>query len=105
MIRAERFFPPHAFAFKLGGALDPLGLFKDKPSPTAAALDAVPVPLPGKPLTASSAEVLQSQGDYLKDNLLKKSVKKTIMAGDTGGFKKPNLGNATAPIDSYRKLG
>lgn len=37
-------------------------------------------------MTSTNAEVIQAQQDFAQQNLLKKSLKNTIMAGDTGGF-------------------
>ncbi len=53
----------------------------------SAAIQSAPVPTPAPPVTASSAEVVQAEQDTAQQNLLKKSVKKTIYAGDTGGYK------------------
>lgn len=55
-------------------------------SSQAGAIDSLPVPLPGKPITSANPEVIQAEQDYAKDALLKKSIKKTIFAGDTGGY-------------------
>lgn len=59
----------------------------DKKSGPANAIDSLPVPTPQPPITAANAEVLQAQDAFAKANLLKKSVNKTIYAGDTGGYK------------------
>lgn len=69
-----------------GSFLDPLGLFKGGKSSEAAKIDSLPVPLPAKPVNSSNPEVIQAEQDYAKASLLKKSVKKTIHAGDDGGF-------------------
>lgn len=57
-------------------------------------------------MTGSSAEVIQAEQDMAQQNLLKKSVKKTIFAGDTGSYK-PGQGGAPGlpvqPTTSYRK--
>ena len=66
-------WPRHAFLFKGGGG--------------ASAIQSAPVPTPAPPVTSSSAEVIQAEQDTAQQNLLKKSVKKTIFAGDTGGYK------------------
>lgn len=76
---------------------------KTSPSPIASA----PVPLPGNPITPANPEVIQAEQDYAKDNLLRKSVKKTIFAGDTGGYN-PKLGNPGGvpnPVASYKGRG
>ena len=55
-------------------------------SPQAQAIQSAPVPLPAPPVTQNNPAVIQAQHDIAQANLLKKSVKKTIFAGDTGGF-------------------
>jgi hypothetical protein len=59
-------------------------------------------------VTTTSQDVIQAQQDVLQQEMLKKSIRKTIYAGDTGGFK-PNTGmapgiagpaGATAPTKS-----
>lgn len=42
-----------------------------------------PVPTPAPPVTSDSAEVIAAQNDYAKETMLKKSFKKTMIAGDT----------------------
>ena len=39
------------------------------------------------PTSASGADVLRAQMDLVQQEAMKKSIKKTIFAGDTGGFK------------------
>ncbi len=68
-------FPPHAFAFKGGGGAAP-----------AQQIQSAPVPLPAPPVVNTNAEVIQAQNDFAQRNALRKSVKKTIFAGDTGGY-------------------
>lgn len=64
---------------------DPLGLFgKDKNN--AAAIESAPIPTPASPVDGNADAVIQAEHDYANQNLLKKSVKKTILAGDTGGY-------------------
>ena len=91
------FWPRHHFLFKSGGGGQ------------AQQIQAAPVPTPAPPVTSSSAEVIQAENDFAKENLLKKSVKKTIFAGDTGGFLpgSPMQGNTPGqPPTSYKgKLG
>lgn len=80
----------------------------------AAQIQSAPVPTPAPPVTATNAEVVQAEQDVAQQNLLKKSVKKTIYAGDTGAFKvgqpgypgQPGLtaGGLPPPV-SYKKLG
>jgi hypothetical protein len=92
MINSNPFWPRHAFLFKGG----------------AQAIQSAPVPLPAPPVTASSAEVIQAQQDFAQQNLMKKSVKKTIYAGDTGGFTPGMAGSPGQPgpaPQTFRKLG
>ena len=55
-------------------------------SSQAQAIEAAPVPLPAPPVTQNNAAVLKAEHDYAQQNLLKKSVKGTMLAGDTGGY-------------------
>jgi hypothetical protein len=93
------FWPRHHFLFKSGGG-----------NSQAQQIQSAPVPTPAPPVTANAAEVIQAENDFAKENLLKKSVKKTIFAGDTGGFM-PGGGNMQGnapgqPPASYKgKLG
>jgi len=73
-------FPPHAFRFMGGGGGSPAPVQQIAQAPTAT---------PTPPVTATSQEVIQAQQDVLQQEMLKKSIKKTIYAGDTGGFKPP----------------
>jgi len=79
-MQSPAFWPRHAFAFKGGGGSAP-----------AQAIASAPVPLPAPPVTRTSADVLQAESEVAKENLLKKSIKKTIFAGDTGGYQPPSL--------------
>jgi enolase len=58
-------------------------------------INQAPVATPAPPVTQNSAEVVQATQDTMRQDMLKKSVKKTIFAGDTGGFT-PNMA-ATNP--------
>jgi len=81
---------------------DPAGLFTNNGNNAASAIDSAPVPVPAPPVTADSAEVLAAQKDLARQNLLKKSVKKTIFAGDTS----TNMGGPGSPMlppASYKK--
>jgi hypothetical protein len=78
-------FPPHAFRFMGGGGGGGGG--------QAQAVQQAPVPTPAPPVTTSSPEVMAAQQDVLQQQMLKKSIKKTIYAGDTGGYK-PQAGMA-----------
>lgn len=68
------FFPKHTFLFMGGGG----GVTQ---------VQQAPVPTPAPPVTTTTPEVIQAQQDVLQQEMLKKSIKKTIYAGDTGGFK------------------
>lgn len=103
------FWPRHHFVFKVGGVFLPDPIFgkvflDDKKSNAGAAIDAVPVPTPAKPISPANPQVQAAKDDYADANLLKKSIKKTIIAGDTGGFQStaPNVANQQAPISSYK---
>ena len=60
--------------------------------PQSQAIESAPVPTPAAPVTATNSEVIQAQQDYAQQNLLKKSINKTILAGDTGGFQPGQMG-------------
>lgn len=68
-------WPKHAFKFLGGGG-----------GQQAQQIQAAPVPLAAPPVSPNSTAVMQAEHDVAQANLLKKSVKKTIFAGDTGGF-------------------
>lgn len=55
-------------------------------SSSASAIDSAPVPTPQAPVTSATAEVIAAEQDLAQQNLMKKSIKKTIYAGDTGGY-------------------
>ncbi len=61
-------------------------------SAPAQAIDSAPIPTPAPPVTPNNQAVLMAEHDMAAQNLLKKSISKTIMAGDTGGYSagKPN---------------
>lgn len=79
------YFPPHAFRYMGGGG----------GGGYAQQVQSAPVPTPAPPVTTSSPEVMAAQQDVLQQQMLKKSIKKTIYAGDTGGYK-PQAGMAGA---------
>jgi hypothetical protein len=67
-----------------------------------------PVPTPAPPVTSNNQAVQQAEQSQAQSNLLKKSVKNTILAGDTGGYlpAKPNMAGQPDPITAYKaKLG
>lgn len=81
----NQLFPPHAFAFKGGGG----------PSP-AQQIASAPVPIPAPPVTNAAPEVMQAQQNEARANLLRKSIKSTIFAGDTGDYSsKQGVGTKT----------
>lgn len=113
-------------SFNLGHFVDPLGLTVGKgkgggaknfwdpasiftggtPSTAGNAINSAAVPVPAAPITAAAPEVLAAEHDIAQQNLMKKSVKKTIYAGDTGGFNPmgSNPANAgAAAMKSYAK--
>jgi hypothetical protein len=45
-----------------------------------------PVPAPAPPVTMAANEVVQAAQDLKQQELLRKSIKKTVFAGDTGGW-------------------
>ena len=57
------------------------------------------------PVSSAAAEVIAAEHDIAQQNLLKKSVKKTILAGDTGGFNPmgQNPANAPGSATTFRK--
>ncbi len=59
----------------------------------SSAVAAAPVPTPAPPVTQTNSAVVQAEQDALRENLIKKSVKNTMLAGDTGGYKPggPNM--------------
>lgn len=87
------FLPKHAFRFKGESG--------------AAAIEAAPVPAPSPPATADDPAVLAAEMDLARQNLLKKSIAGTIVAGDTPY--NPNTSNpagATSPTTSFKtRLG
>lgn len=74
-------------------------------APQAQQIASAPVPTPAPPVTASSAEVVQAEHDLAQQNLIKKSVKKTVFAGDTMGFNPANANVPGAPANptTFRK--
>lgn len=97
ILQSNPFWPKHAFKFGGDGG--------------GSAVAAAPVPAPAPPVTADAPEVLQAQQDMAQQNLLKKSIKNTILAGDTGGPMGPGAapagpGQVTAPATGFKaKLG
>ncbi len=71
-------------------AFDPLGLVtstKDLTKPNApASANSNPNAI-APPVTMSNLDVVNASQDQLRQEMLKKSIRKTIFAGDTGGYK------------------
>jgi hypothetical protein len=70
-------------------------------SAPAAAIAAAPIPSLAPPVTENNAAVLQAEHDMASQNLLKKSIAKTIYAGDTGGYNPKNPAGA-GPMAGYK---
>ena len=93
----------------IGNFWDPLNLTNKASAPGGASaadnISAAPVPVPAPPVTGAAAEVIAAQQDIARQNLLKKSVRKTIFAGDSGGFQpgNANIANAPSAPASYAK--
>lgn len=66
---------------------------KKPTQPTAVAQ--APVPEPTPPATPASPEVVQAGQDFRQAQMLKKSVKSTIKAGDTGGYNAKPMGKVS----------
>lgn len=106
-------WPPHAFAFNIGGGkfwnsfgsptYDPIrqSLFgSNKPAPVTPAA----VPQPAAPISAASAEVVQAQQDLRRQALKKRGFLQTNKAGDTGGWM-PGPGPMHSPATAHPTLG
>lgn len=93
--KLSQLWPCNAFRFGGGGS--------PAPQPVAPA----PVPSPSPPVEPNDPSVVAAEQDVAQQNLLKKSVKKTILAGDTGGFSPSNAGAGKPDFNvSYKgKLG
>ncbi len=83
-------WPKHAYQFGGGG--------KSKP---AQQIEAAPVPMPAPPVTQNDQSVVMAEHDLARQALGKKSVKKTIFAGDTGGFQGAGAPGSPAPKGKY----
>lgn len=80
----------------IGNAYSPATGFK-----ASAATDTTnnSVPAAVTPASGASPEVMAAQQDFLRQSMLKKSIRKTAVSGETGGFS-PNTNplKPTAPI-------
>ena len=85
------FWPKHSMRFLGGGSAPP---------PAAVA----PVPTPAPPVTSDAPSVVQAEHDVAVQNLLKKSVNKTIIAGDTAyNPAGPNAANQPGPSAGFKR--
>ena len=66
--------------------LSPKFVFRFKGESGAGLINSAPVPAPSPPVTMDSSEVVQAEQETAQQNLMKKSFKQTIQAGDTGGY-------------------
>lgn len=92
MLHLNRLWPPNT-ARHLGGGGG------------AGAIQSAPVPTPAPPVTADNPASIQAEHDMAQSNMLKRSVKKTILAGDTGGFQAGGPNVAGQAATGFRKLG
>lgn len=67
-----------------GNAYSPATGFKAEADTPNAADTSVPDAV--APASGASAEVMAAQKDFLRQSMLKKSIRKTTMAGESGGF-------------------
>ena len=57
------------------------------PQTTVVQQQASPVPDPSPPVQPTASEVVQAGMDLRQQEMMKKNIKSTIKAGDTGGYK------------------
>ena len=81
------------------------GLFGGGNNSAAQAVAAAPVPTPAPPVTADNPSVIAAEADQAQANLIKKSVKHTILAGDTPYGGPGVAGQAAIPTSYKSKLG
>ena len=74
-----------------GGASLPTYL-ADKKKSGGSAASPLASPQTAKPVGVAAPAVVQAEHDFAQQNLLKKSIKGTILAGDTGGYDPYNPG-------------
>jgi hypothetical protein len=89
----NRCFPPHGYRYMGGGGS------------SAQAIQSAPVPTPAAPATMTDKSVVQAEHDFAQRNMLKKSVKSTILAGDTGGYMPGGKSQPGAQAGYKAKLG
>lgn len=72
----------------------------------AAQIASVPVPTPAPPVEPDNAASIQAEQDLAQQNLIKRSVKKTILAGDTGQYQGGGVAGKPTPVTGTNaKLG
>ena len=103
----KRFFDPLGLTIGKGqgsiaNAWDPAGIFDKGDNAQAQAIESAPVPTPAPAVSPNSTAVMQAERDYAQRNLLKKSVRKTIVAGDTGGYQPNNPNPPIGPTAGYK---
>ena len=81
----DHFLEKHTFRFHSGGS-------------AIQQVQAAPVPTPAPPVTTTNAQVVQAQHDLAQQELLKKNIKKTVYAGDTGGYGKQGSPDGNLPV-------
>jgi hypothetical protein len=57
------------------------------PSSNTQVIQQAPVPEPAPPVTQTASEVVQAGMDLRRQEMMKKNIRSTVKAGDTGGFK------------------
>ena len=81
----------------------PASALMDKKAGSAGGgVDSAPVPTPGNPISAANAAVLQAEHDFAAQNMLKKGINKTIIAGDTGGWSQQSPRGSSGPGSGYK---
>jgi len=60
-------------------------------------IESAPVPLPAPPVTTNNAASLAAEHDYAMRQAQMKSVKSSIIAGNTGGYKPKPPSGPTSP--------
>lgn len=76
-------FSKKNFLAPIGNAYSPATNFKASDNPTTTDTT---VPDAVAPASGTSPEVMAAQKDFLRQSMLKKSIRKTVGAGETGGF-------------------
>lgn len=67
-------------------------------APQQTVIQQAPVAAPAPPVTPNAAEVVQAGMDLRQQEMLKKNIRSTVKAGDTGGFKAAGAGKLAAPV-------